>query len=239
MFVSLVLVALLAACGSSAGPSSVVAPAAVADANVPAGFRNDEGKLACPVMGDVVASPEASAGHLDHGGVPARDEALQRRLALRPRRLRRADVLPRLPVVGEGRLGGSRQGRRRRLLVGLVAMPRRGDLVDAGLLGARYRRDELALVGLERLLRDLLGTLVDGVVARLNFRRDRGLLGLVRRAARAALAATERKMPPRNRRGSVAAHEVLEGGPVVPYLAFREHQCSALLVTPVSAPISQ
>ena len=69
MFVSLVLVALLAACGSSAGPSSVVAPAAVADANVPAGFRNDEGKLACPVMGDVVASPEASAGHLDHGGV--------------------------------------------------------------------------------------------------------------------------------------------------------------------------
>lgn len=57
--------ALAAGCGVATAP---VAPSAVADANVPPAFRNDEGKLACPVMGDVVESPEKSAGHLDHAG---------------------------------------------------------------------------------------------------------------------------------------------------------------------------
>ena len=157
----------------------------------------------------------------------------------RARRLRCVDILPRLPVVGEGGLGRAGQGRGRGLLVWLVALPRVGDLGGAGLLGGRQRRDELAPVGLERLLRGRLRAGVDRIVARPDFGRDCRLLLLVGRAAGAALAATERKMPPRNRRGFVAAHEVLEGGPVVPDLAFREHQCSALLVTPVSAPRSQ
>ncbi len=69
MIMSALLVALLAACGSGPAASSVVAPAAVADANVPPAFRNDEGKLACPVMGDTIDAPEASAGHTDHNGV--------------------------------------------------------------------------------------------------------------------------------------------------------------------------
>jgi YHS domain-containing protein len=57
---------LAAGCGTPAAP---VTPTAAADADVPPAFRNDQGKLACPVMGDVVESPEKSAGHLDHAGV--------------------------------------------------------------------------------------------------------------------------------------------------------------------------
>ena len=58
-------VAALVACGSGASVAKVDAPA---DATAPPAFVNDEGKLACPVMGDVVVSPERSAGHVDYDG---------------------------------------------------------------------------------------------------------------------------------------------------------------------------
>ena len=45
-----------------------VAKAVSPEATVPPAFVNDEGKLACPVMGDVVVSPERSAGHVDYQG---------------------------------------------------------------------------------------------------------------------------------------------------------------------------
>ncbi len=63
------------AVGSAPSPSpavavaAITATAAVADAAVPAGFRNGDGHLACPVMGDTVASAETAAGHVDYQGV--------------------------------------------------------------------------------------------------------------------------------------------------------------------------
>ncbi len=67
------VVAVLVGCASSFGPEAPAAPEASvaraeAPANLPPAFVNDEGKLACPVMGDVVASPDRSAGHVDYEG---------------------------------------------------------------------------------------------------------------------------------------------------------------------------
>lgn len=58
---------LFAACSDP--PVAVSVPVAQAESVVPAAFKNGEGKLVCPVMGDVVASPEEAAGHFDHGGL--------------------------------------------------------------------------------------------------------------------------------------------------------------------------
>jgi YHS domain-containing protein len=55
----------------TATPDAPTTPAAAPAAAEPAGppaFVNDEGRLACPVMGDVVASPDRSAGHVDYKG---------------------------------------------------------------------------------------------------------------------------------------------------------------------------
>ncbi len=58
------LVLLLAACGPTpASPSAATA--------LPEGmtaFVDDDGRLACPVMGDVVDGPDKAAGHVDHKG---------------------------------------------------------------------------------------------------------------------------------------------------------------------------
>ncbi|MEN9785357.1 MAG: hypothetical protein RLZZ299_621 [Pseudomonadota bacterium] len=66
---TLALLPLLLAC---AGAPSVSAPASTPPAAaLPAGltaFVNDDGKLACPVMGDVVDGPDKAAGHTDHQG---------------------------------------------------------------------------------------------------------------------------------------------------------------------------
>ena len=62
------LLPLLLACAGAPAPAAAPAPSATA---LPAGlvaFVNDDGKLACPVMGDVVDGPDKAAGHVDHKG---------------------------------------------------------------------------------------------------------------------------------------------------------------------------
>ncbi len=49
-------------------PAASTLTGAGAPPAAPPAFVNDEGKLACPVMGDVVASPDRSAGHVDYKG---------------------------------------------------------------------------------------------------------------------------------------------------------------------------
>jgi YHS domain-containing protein len=51
------------ACAHEHGAEHVVA------ATVLPAFKDAQGRLACPVMGDVVASPEESSGYVDYEGV--------------------------------------------------------------------------------------------------------------------------------------------------------------------------
>lgn len=65
---SLVLLLLLA-CSPAPTDGSAAPPAPVAvAADAPPAFVDDQGRLACPVMGDPIASPDRAAGHLDHDG---------------------------------------------------------------------------------------------------------------------------------------------------------------------------
>ena len=66
----LLLLTLLTGCGHDAPvvfPS--VSTPAQAEATVPPAFRNAAGELACPVMGDVIATPADAVSHLDHDGL--------------------------------------------------------------------------------------------------------------------------------------------------------------------------
>lgn len=51
--------------------SAPVAPAPPVEppvSELPVSFTDAEGRLICPVMGDVIASPEQAVGHLEHDG---------------------------------------------------------------------------------------------------------------------------------------------------------------------------
>lgn len=67
------LLVLLLGCGAEPRSEATAAPAATATAATadPSGlpaFVNDKGELACPVMGDTIASPDRAAGHTDFDG---------------------------------------------------------------------------------------------------------------------------------------------------------------------------
>jgi YHS domain-containing protein len=51
------------ACDHEHGAAHVVAASVLPE------FKNADGKLACPVMGDVVANPAEASGHADYEGV--------------------------------------------------------------------------------------------------------------------------------------------------------------------------